>query len=304
MCEAWSCRTSSSAVQSHRCRRRNGSCFPGLCAIGAPWPESEDSFCAYYWFGESAHGSLFISLLMLAALYVAQVTEITYAARLKMTLHPPWNWQMMEPNSHYERSDSPHSVQLRYLHYGFQKKSWNEWKYVKASGRILRKGRCMYEITHVYLSIRVGWGCPFGSSNLRLVSIHHKWNVSMNNFTLKKWNIDFHRHPMLVWMNTPFLLTATVTSFLVRSRNMNYTSASFRESHSLMPRIIPEVSPESRFLPPFEWTNRAVLSPQQRISHPLFKHMRCNGIQMVILATQLSFDSHHVKSSPEKITGL
>lgn len=76
-------------------------------------------------------------------------------------------------------------------------------------------------------------------------------NVSMYNFAVKKSNIDFHRHPMLVRTNTPFLLAATVTSSLVRSRNMNYTSASFTEPRSLMPLISSEVSPESsRFFPP------------------------------------------------------
>lgn len=90
-------------------------------------------------------------------------------------------------------------------------------------------------------------------------------------------------------MGTPFLLTAVVTSSQVWRWNMNCTSLSQSRTPP-NPLIISEVR-KRRIVPPSspsQWMNCAVLSPQQQITHPLFKHMRINGIQMVIFSSPSS----------------
>lgn len=155
----------------------------------------------------------------------------------------------------------------------------------------------------------MGWWCPLDAYNKSSLSIYHQSNASLSHLTVKKWNTDFHRHPTLVRTNTPFSPHCNSDVFSVSEQKYELHISSFTQPHSLMPLIISEVSPESSSFFLFPLNERTVrfspLSSTSLIpSSNTHTHTLFNGIQMVILATQPSFDSppcqnHHRRKLPD-----
>lgn len=121
------------------------------------------------------------------------------------------------------------------------------------------------------------------------------WIMKLRTWTCRSWRVWDEpvkkEHFDFIGRTRLFLLAALVTSSLdgsasgFSSDSRSSNASDHLWSFSRKRRIL--------FSPSFEWTNCAVLSPQQQITHPLIKHELLNWIQMLLLAPHLSSDSHH-----------